>query len=139
MNGHKSRTKVLIMLSAVAITSIRETFTLSPFAFLTIVITAMTTLVFVPRFILSSTDHCKIALIVSKYRQKERTLKFQSLSLCLCLDTIQWSVLLNPKRGTKTSVEIDVIRIVDIATGDRTKVFTIVVTATTDNTIRNLV
>ena len=34
----------------------------------------------VPRFILSSTDHCKIALIVSKHRQRERTLKFQSSS-----------------------------------------------------------
>lgn len=28
----------------------------------------------------SSTDHCKIALIVSKHRQRERTLKFQNSS-----------------------------------------------------------
>mgnify|MGYP004510523853 CR=1 FL=1 len=80
MNGHKSRTKVLIVLSAVAVTAFMVTITLSPIAVSAILLAAITTLVFVPRFILSSTDHCKIALIVSKHRQKERTLKFQSSS-----------------------------------------------------------
>ena len=84
MNGHKSRTKVLFVLSAVAIAStFLVAITLSPIAITAILITAIATLVFVPRFILSSTDHCKIALIVSKHRQKERTLKFQSLSFFL--------------------------------------------------------
>ena len=80
MNGHKSRTQVLFVLSAVAISTMMGSITLSLFAVTTILVTSITALVFVPRFILSSTDHCKIALIVSKHRQKERTLKFQSLS-----------------------------------------------------------
>ena len=45
-------------------------------------------------------------------------------------------MLLNIKRGTKTSVVIVVIRIVVIAIGDRVIVPIIVVIATADNTIR---
>ena len=80
MNGHKNRTKVRIVLSVVAITTLMVAVVLSPIAVATILLTTLAALVFVPRFILSSTDHCKNALIVSKHRQRERTLKFQSSS-----------------------------------------------------------
>ena len=80
MNGHKNRTKVHIVLSVVAIAAMMGTFILLPIDITSILISALAALVFVPRFILSSTDHCKNALIVSKHRQRERTLKFQSSS-----------------------------------------------------------
>ena len=54
------------MLSVVAITTVMEAIILSPIAFTTILIAAIATLVFVPRFILSSTDHCKTILICFK-------------------------------------------------------------------------
>ena len=49
MNGHKRRTKVRIVLSVVAITTIMETIILSPIAITTTLITTITTLVSVPR------------------------------------------------------------------------------------------
>ena len=52
----------------------------------------------------------------------------------------QWSeLLLNIKRGTKTSVVIAEIRTAVIAIGDRTKVPINAVIATTDNTIRTFI
>lgn len=81
---HKNRTKVHV-LSVVAVAVVMGTFILSPIAITTILLTAIAALVFVPRFALSSTDHCKIALIVSKHRQRERTLRFQSSSFFFIL------------------------------------------------------
>ena len=46
-----------------AITAVMATVILSPIAIATFLLTTISTLVFVPRFILSSTDHCKTILI----------------------------------------------------------------------------
>lgn len=57
MNGHKRRTKVRIVLSVVAVTTIVETFILLPIAISATLISAIASLVSVPRFSLRSTDH----------------------------------------------------------------------------------
>ena len=56
MNGHKNGIKVRAALFAVAISALMVSFILSPIAFTAFTMLAVSTLGFVPRFILSSTD-----------------------------------------------------------------------------------
>ena len=72
----------------------------------------------------------------TKRRRNSEISKF-SPSICVWKQiriVLQWSVLLNIKRGTKTSAEIVEIRIVAKAIGDRINVTIIAEKATTDNT-----
>ena len=91
MNGHKNRTKVRFALSVVAITTIMDTIILSPVAFSAFLMTAITALVFVPRFILSSTDHCKTILICFKTQIEGENFEIsESLLLFLKGGYIRW-------------------------------------------------
>ncbi len=63
VNGHKNRPEVLGVFLRGGFFRAMETSILSPVKNASIILTAPTALVFVPRFILSSTDHCKTILI----------------------------------------------------------------------------
>lgn len=80
-----------------------------------------------------------LQLPIKKYIKRRRNSEISKFSPSICVwkqirIVLQWSVLLNIKRGTKTSEAIDDNMIAEIATGDRIIVPTKVAIATTDNT-----
>ena len=76
---------------------------------------------------------------ISPFKKRRKDFEISKFSPSICVwkqirMVLQWSVLLNIKRDTKTSYAIVVIRLAAIAISDRIKVSTKIVIATTGNT-----